>query len=205
MNRTKFLKGECQHCAGHLEFPAEMAGLPADCPHCGQQTELLLAAPAEEPTIPRRRVVWALIGLVILGLGLAGALVALKRAERWAARQKHQVQESPATTTASNAPIEASGPTDPQAQNGFVASAAELEKAPGTSLVYAVGTLKNTSDHKRFGVKVELDLFDASEQKVGTATDYQQVLETNATWRFKALVVDSKATTAKVATIKEEQ
>jgi hypothetical protein len=205
MNRTKFLKGECQHCGGHLEFPAEIAGLPADCPHCGQQTDLLLAAPPQEPTVPRRTIVWAVIGIVILGLGLGGALVALKRAERWAARQKRQSEESLAATAPSTPPAEVAGIADPQAQNGFAVSAAELEKAPGTSLVYAVGTLKNTSNHKRFGVKVELDLFDASEQKVGMATDYQQVMETNATWRFKALVVDSRATTAKVATIKEDQ
>ena len=94
---------------------------------------------------------------------------------------------------------------DPQAQNGFVVSAVALEKAPGTSLVYAIGTVKNTSDHKRFGVKVELDLLDGDNQKAGTATDYQQVMETNSVWRFKALAVDPKATTAKVVAIKEDQ
>ena len=203
MNKTKFLKGECQHCQGHLEFPAELAGLTADCPHCGQQTDLLLAKPPEESTVPRAAMVWAVIGIVILGLGLAGALVALKRAERWAARQKRLAAAAAASET--NLPMEAVIAADPQAQNGFVASAVELEKAPGTSLVYAVGTLKNTSDHKRFGVKIELDLLDSGQQKVGTATDYQQVLETNATWRFKALVVNSQATAAKVAAIKEDQ
>src|SRR6266404_3328030 len=106
MNRTKFLKGECQHCAGRLEFPAEMAGLPADCPHCGQQTDLLLAVPPEEPTVPRRTIVWAVIGIVILGLGLIGALAALKRAERWAARQKRQVESSVVVQGSNNAPAE---------------------------------------------------------------------------------------------------
>jgi len=205
MNKTKFLKGECQHCAGHLEFPAEMAGLAADCPHCGQQTELLLAAPPEEPTIPRRTIVWAVIGIVILVMGLVGAIAALKRAERWAARQKHQAESAAVVEGQSNAPVDAASMEDPQAQNGFVVSAVVLEKAAGTSLVYAVGTVKNTSDHKRFGVKVELDLFDAGDQKVGTATDYQQVMETNSVWQFKALVVDTKAATAKVAGIKEDR
>src|SRR5947207_1269951 len=204
MHKTKFLKGECQHCAGHLEFQAEMAGLMADCPHCGQQTELLLALPTQEPTVPRRTVVWAAVGIVILVLGLIGAIMALKRAERWAARQKHPNETSIASAPAADSEP-AAGIPDPQEQNGFAVSPVQLEKARGTSLVYATGTLKNISDHKRFGVKVEIDLLNRDEQKVGTATDYQQVMETNATWNFKALVVDSKATSAKVAAIKEVQ
>jgi len=203
MNKTKFLKGECQHCQGHMEFPAEIVGLTAECPHCGQQTELLLARPPEQSAVPRAAMVWAVIGIVILVLGLAGALVALKRAEKWAARQKRQAAAAAASQT--NLPMEAVTAAGPQAQNGFEVSAVELEKAPGTSLVYAVGTLKNVSDHKRFGVKIELDLLDAGQQKVGLATDYQQVMETNATWRFKALVVNSQATAAKVAAVKEDQ
>jgi hypothetical protein len=182
-----------------------MAGLASDCPHCGQQTDLLLAAPPEEPTLPRRTIVWAVIGIVILVMGLIGAIAALKRAERWAARQKHQAESAAVVEGSSNPPVGAAPLDDPQTQKGFVVSAVELEKAPGTSLVYAVGTLKNTSDHKRFGVKVELDLFDAGGQKMGTATDYQLVMETNTVWPFKALVVDAKATSAKVAAIKEDQ
>ena len=203
MNKTKFLKGECQHCQGHLEFPAEIVGLTAECPHCGQQTDLLLATPPEESTGSRVGMVWAIIGIVILGLGLAGALVALKRAQKWAVQQKQQAAAAAASQT--NLPLETVATADPQAQNGFEVSAVELQKAPGTSLVYAVGTLKNTSEHKRFGVKIELELLDAGQQKVGTATDYQQVMETNATWRFKALVVNSQASAAKVAAVKEDQ
>jgi hypothetical protein len=145
------------------------------------------------------------IGIVILVMGLVGAIAALKRAERWAARQKHQAETAAVVESSSNVPADTAATEDPQAQNGFVVSAVALEKAPGTSLVYAVGTVKNTADHKRFGVKVELDLFDANEQKVGTAKDYQPVMETNSIWHFKALVVDTKAMSAKVAVIKEDQ
>src|ERR1041384_7114944 len=58
MNRTKYLKGECGQCGGHLEFPAEATGLTTDCPHCGKPTELLLARPREEPAVSRRVIVW---------------------------------------------------------------------------------------------------------------------------------------------------
>ena len=206
MNRTKFLKGECQHCAGHVEFPAEMAGLPVECPHCGQQTELLLARPPEESGLPKGPMIWAIIGIVILCLGLVGALVALKRAEKWAARQKQRADPPLASTTeTSPQPESAAADDSSQPQQGFVLSAVQLEKSVGTSLVYAVGTVKNQTDRKRFGVKVELDIFDAAEQKLATATDYQPVIEPGASWRFKALVLDSKAISAKLSAIKEDQ
>jgi len=96
MNRTKPIQGECQHCGGRLSFPADNIGSTAACPHCGQQTELRLMAPPEEPTIPRRAIVWSIVAAVILVLGLVGALVALKRAESLATRHRHA---APATNS----------------------------------------------------------------------------------------------------------
>src|SRR5437764_5048245 len=83
MNKTKFLKGACEHCGGHLEFLAEHIGMVIDCPHCGKETELALLPPPEEPTVPRRALVWTAIAVVVLGLGLGGAMLALKRAQNW--------------------------------------------------------------------------------------------------------------------------
>src|SRR5882724_7438642 len=91
MNRTKFLKGECQHCHGHIEFPADSIGLNTDCPHCGKQTELLLASPKEEPIIPRITIIYTVIAVVILAAGLAGAVVALKMAQRKLPHKKENV------------------------------------------------------------------------------------------------------------------
>ncbi|HVV72223.1 MAG TPA: hypothetical protein VHI52_12110, partial [Verrucomicrobiae bacterium] len=136
MPKTKFLKGDCQHCAGPMEFPAEMIGSMASCPHCGQQTELLLAAPLYEPTVPRRTIVWALIGIVVLCLGFGGSLVALKRAQRWAAHQKSQAQSPAPTTTNQDSNMEQS-PAPGTEQNGFAVGGIVLETAPGTSRVYA--------------------------------------------------------------------
>jgi hypothetical protein len=50
-----------------------------------------------------------------------------------------------------------------------------------------------------------VDLFDVSGKKVGTAKDYHPTMEPTSQWRFKALVVDSKATSAKLASIKDDQ
>ena len=183
-----------------------MAGLATDCPHCGQQTELLLAPPPEEPTVPHRTIAWAIVGIAILTLGLIGAVVALKRAERWAARQKQHAQAQAEAAKEASAQTTAPAPMENQpTQNGFGVSGVRLEKTPGTSLLYALGTIKNQTDHKRFGIKVELDLLDAGDQKIATATDYRQVMEPGAGWEFKALVVDPKAASAKVVAIREDQ
>ncbi len=75
--------------------------------------------------------------------------------------------------------------------------------AKGSRLVYVTGVLKNDSDYQRFGVRVELELLDAAMNKVGTATDYRQMLEPRATWQFRAIVTDRRATAAKLVGVKE--
>src|SRR5882757_214619 len=90
MSRAKYLKGECQQCHGHIEFPAETVGMTIDCPHCGKPTELLLATTPEEPSVPRNAIIWTAIAILIMGLGLGGSLWALDHAQKWAARQKDQ-------------------------------------------------------------------------------------------------------------------
>ena len=77
--------------------------------------------------------------------------------------------------------------------------------AKGSRLVYVTGILKNESDHQRFGVRVELDLLDATGNKVGTTTDYRQSLEPRATWQFRGIVTDRRATAAKFAGVKEDE
>jgi hypothetical protein len=202
MKQTKYLKGECQHCHGHIEFPAQSAGLTTQCPHCGKQTELLLALPKEEPTIPRATIVYTVIAVVILGAGLAGAMVALKMAQHKMGHKKEEavVQTLPVPLTNAVPP-----PDDPIAQAGFRVSPVTIEKTKGSSLLYAVGTLTNASENQRFGVKILFNLFDDNGQKVGTAKDYQQVIEPKGQWNFRALVVASKATSAKVTSVTEEK
>ena len=178
-------------------------GMTVPCPHCGEETDLVLPKPPEEPSIPARAIVWTVSALVVLGLGLAGSLIALKRAQRWAESQKHQspvaaAEPAPNNPTAAPATNSATG-------DELTAAEVSIDRAAGSSLIYAVGTIKNNSSRQRFGVKVELELSDASGNKIGTATDYKQVLEPAAQWQFKALVVDSKTKSAKVTAIHEDQ
>ena len=73
-----------------------MIGTTAACPRCGKPTELLLATPAQESGLPRRVIVYTVTGILILLLGLAGSVWALKRAQAMAERQK---QKAGQTTT----------------------------------------------------------------------------------------------------------
>ena len=65
--------------------------------------------------------------------------------------------------------------------------------------------MTNLSSRRRFGVKVELKLLDGDRKQVGVASDYVAVLEANAAWTFRALVVDAGTVTAEVSGIKEMQ
>ncbi|HSU53637.1 MAG TPA: FxLYD domain-containing protein [Candidatus Dormibacteraeota bacterium] len=202
MGKVKYLKGECSQCGGPLGFPADSVGTTSTCPHCGETTELMLAQPKEEPAIPRKTVIWTLIGVVILVVGLGGAIAALHLAQKRVARQKEQA--TPQTSVTPRAVNEPPSREDPILKAGFRVSPIKIDKAPGTSLIYAVGNITNASARQRFGVKVELDLYDAAGQKVGGAKDYQQSIEPHGVWEFRALVVEGKAASAKVASVKEE-
>src|SRR5690242_12207778 len=97
---TKYLKGECQSCGGHLEFPAEAVGASIDCPHCGKTTELLLATPHHDPTVPLSTIIWTAVTVLLLLGGLGGALSALKRAQKQAAKHRQATEANAAATQA---------------------------------------------------------------------------------------------------------
>ena len=201
MNKTKYLKGECTECGGRLEFPAEAIGTSMECPHCGKTTELMLEVPKQEPILPTRVIVWTVIAVIILGGGLVGAILALKRAQRWAERQKEHSTPVSATT---QAPAETTANADGSVvTNDFKVSQVRLEMTPGSSIVYAVGTAVNALNRQRFGVQIEVDLLNDAGQKIGSAKDYQQAMEPSGQWQFKALVMDAKATNARLGKITE--
>ena len=68
-----------------------------------------------------------------------------------------------------------------------------------------MGTVKNNSDRQRFGVKIELDLLDAQDNKIGTTSDYIAILEPHKNWQFRALLTQPKAVKANVAKIEEQK
>ena len=89
--------------------------------------------------------------------------------------------------------------------NGFALSTLQLEKTPGSSLIYVTGTIRNLNDRQRFGVKAEFRLLATNGAAAGQASDYAPTLEKNGVWKFKALVMESKAASATLNSIREDQ
>lgn len=192
----KDVQGECQHCRELFNFAADAIGTTADCPHCGQPTELMLAQPPETPSPLRSKgLIYLIVALIIViagGLGIRKALI----------RAKEMTGEGSGHPPAAQATAK---PVSPFAAQGFEVSLVTLESEAGTKVVYAQGTISNTSREQRFGVKVEVDLFDATGKWIAATSDYRSVLEAGAQWKFRALVTEGKAVSAKVSKITESK
>ena len=204
MDETTFLKCACPHCDGHIEYPATAAGRTVDCPHCGT-TEVLPAAvstPNRKKSPP-----FALIGMVgggMLAVGMVGGLIL----HQIGAQKSSGNPIVPRPTQNATAAPEQESPPDPAAPKSpadFKISKIAFDRKEGSGLVYAVGTVKNSSAHQRFAVRIELDLLDGGGQKIGTATDYTAVIEPRDEWPFRALINEAKATSAKFARISEQE
>src|SRR5450432_509367 len=188
MSSSTHFKCACQHCGSHIEAPSEAAGLSIECPHCGQQTELVAPAIRQKPGANLKIIIYLAGGVLVLAAAIVIALFVHQRATARAQLQRESEAAAQAAETKASAAA-----SDPIARAGWRVSTVRLEKTPGGTIVHAVGTLQNESDRRRFGVRIHLDLFDATESKVGSTTDYQKAIEPRGEWQFSALVVNSKA------------
>jgi len=169
-----------------------------DCPHCGEPTPLV--------PFPKRNPVAVVlvigsIMIAMLVLIAAGATLYLSKSSKTdAAGEAPSANPPPAHTN-----VPAAAPGQFTGLNDFKVGKVTLKKADGSSLVYAVGTLKNDTSRQRFGVKIQLDLLDAQGAKIGTASDYVQILDPHKDWQFRALVTDAKAAGAKPVAVEEQK
>lgn len=213
MAETKYLKCACEKCGGHIEFPVEAVGTTVDCPHCGQRTDLVLETePAPDFAARWRRWLLVVVGICCLGVIIleAGLYYFKHKVNTLSTAPAKSKNGETAGSPVSPAPAETQAvaeavPKPPKALSDLKVGEIQLQKTKDSSLVYAVGTIKNESDYQRFGVKIELDLLDTRDMKVGTAQDYIQVLEPRREWQFHALIISPKAVKATVAAIKEEE
>ena len=136
----------------------------------------------------------SLVGLGIVGIAMA--FLFLKRPAPVSMPEK-------IISTATNPP--AVKVVEENTTNGFALSALKLEKTPGSSLTYVTGTIRNLNDRQRFGVKAEFNLLATNGLAAGKASDYAPTLEKNGAWKFKALVMESKAASATLNSIREDQ
>lgn len=210
LQSESFAKCACQHCGGHIEFPIQGAGQNICCPHCDQPTLLILnKTPPVEVGGGRtaRKRIWEVFGMAACVVAL-GACVYLyfnaRRYEQAAAPPDQPIRLSNAApvVAATNLPLKPKSPADPW--HGLKAGKVTLEKSGDGRLVYAVGALKNETARQRLGVKVIFDVLDAHRNKVGSATDYTDVIEPGKEWEFRAMVTDKAAAAAKLISVKEQ-
>jgi hypothetical protein len=190
MSDADYLKCPCQNCGGSIAFPAGGVGEVINCPHCGEQTKLV-STPSKS------------VGKSAISIGLILSLLCLVTSSMgiyWRMTQKlnppAQAIQTSTTATIPKAFIEL---------NDFQFGGITLKKADGSGLVYAQGTVTNDTDRQRFGVKIELDLFNAQDDKIGSASDYLAVLEPHKAWQFNALLTEPKTVRAKLANIEEQK
>lgn len=194
-----------------MEFPAEGLGQIIRCPHCGEETELVRCVEVTAtPRSSRKRIVLLAV-LIPLALAAAMAFGIFAAREKPDASPVSPIKTMPVEIISETKPNEAPRKIKRRkkpavkpaaAWNELRAESVALEKS-GARLLYAVGTIRNESDRQRFGVTVELALFDAGDAKLGSSSDYTQVIEPRKEWKFKALVTDPKAVRAEITAIKE--
>lgn len=208
----------CPKCGNQVRLPAAFAAPPI--PQTPPSKPPSVPPPKVHATPPKRAARRSVAVVVGAGACCVALLAALAVA---AGLAKHRKQSAPPelpgaeppATHHSKSPDESAKPPAPapkakppkaiaDLRAGDSVSVEEPKGAKGSRLVYATGTVKNESDLLRYGVRVELDLLDAAGAKVGTATDYTASMEPRATWRFRALVVERRATSAKLAKITED-
>ena len=179
----------------------------------GTQPEV---APASADSAPgRRRLAIPLVVLFVLAAAGSAAWW-------WKTRHGTSASTAPATSTpeadsaatpmtpgagdsSSNSIGATARVSRPKSPDDLQISAITLEKGKGNGLVHAVGTLRNNSEHQRFGLKLELELADAGGKPIGLAKDYRAVLEPHQVWTFRALVLVPKAVSARVSSLHEDE
>ncbi len=218
MSETIYLQGHCDHCREAIEFPAESSGQTAACPICNRITRFHATvenAPVSNP--PNRTAIKTRRSRLLIGLGIVASILAVGAAVLFS-RSRHDVSSAtgatPTTVPPTNSPptseiksaveTPVNAPAKARFLSDLKAGPVTLEKARGSSLVYAVGVLRNESEYQRFGVTIEVELTDAGGSNAGLAKDYRAVIEPRQEWGFRALILNSKAVRGAVTRIHEE-
>jgi hypothetical protein len=216
------LKIECPHCGGKTILIDPAAAPVATATTTAVAARDDSAAPPPETPARKSRASLVILGVLVVAALAGGGYWYFTRKPQQPSTASVPGGRAPEPSTAAAAPTGAAERPEPatasESANATAAtvsgeakslddlkpSAVTLEKAKSGSLVYAVGSLKNDSPHQRFGVRIELELEDKAGRPAGKASDYTQVIEPHQEWRFRALVLDSKAVRGSVVGIRED-
>jgi ribosomal protein S27E len=191
MSDSEYFQTQCEHCGGAVEVLRASSGAKVSCPHCSR--EMLISKRGLKG-------IWVGVLIALLIAAAAFAYVRYNKKPGSEVRVSAPMVETNTPSTSSVAEVK------PKTRDDLKIGSVELEQPKGSGLRYAVGTLKNDSDHARYGINIELSLFDQRGQQLPRkASDYLQTLEPRKEWRFRALVLESKAVSAKVASVREEE
>jgi len=181
-NDTAWLTFECPDCHGLVEMPMPAAAPEQlQCPHCGYT----IKPPSPKSSAKK---VLILTGVVI-AMGALGFGVAFALKQRTAAKPKPPPMATPEPPLLST--------------NQFTIAAIRLEKQG--ALRYVQGIASNALPQQRFSVKIQLELLDTNDLRVGTTSDYRPVVQPNEAWHFRALVVEQAAVSAAIIDIQEDR
>ncbi|HEY6169073.1 MAG TPA: FxLYD domain-containing protein [Verrucomicrobiae bacterium] len=200
--------------------PAEVAGKKffIECPGCGLEVSVKAdTCPSCGAEIQERsQFPWKFVVAAVVVVALAGGAFFLHRAGKLKLPGSDRPKvakkiEKPAIAAAPPA-AKAPSPAPPVAatkavkrSGEFKVVSHEIERVPGRSLAYVVGTVTNDADKQQFSVRVKFDLFDRNGGSVGEATDYITVIEPGAGWAFRALILDTNAASAKLTALETEK
>ena len=197
-----FFKCSCRNCGRHIEFPSNGAGMTVPCPHCGKETMLGVSASAPIPN-KSNKALWVKVGVAVVIIGAVVAFIWPQKQKVAAATPPPKVVAAPVVPVVNtNKPV---SPT-PVANiiNDFDVSKISLQKMAGSGLVYAVGTLNNTQERQRYGVKIELNQLDEKGQNLGVVSDYVSTMDSHQEWQFKAILTSPHVAKVTVAGIREQ-
>ncbi len=203
-----------------------MKNISVNCPACGLEVSYKATicpacnAVIKEPA--RLNLKWVFTVIAVLAVAAGGyfgfrAFSHKGRSTQQSSDQHAQASpqepspEPPAQPAPDNRPaflersLEAIGLKKSSAARELQVMDYQLEKEPGRSLVYVVGSVTNATDQQFFSVRVNFALFDKNGGPVGSATDYLQVLEPGKGWNFRALVLDTNAVIAKLTALETEK
>jgi len=211
-----YFKGACDHCRGHIEFPATALGTRISCPHCGQQTKL--RDPAQVPLL--KAACGNCGGHIAFPIEAAGSVVDCP----------HCGVKTELSVADESVPAGRKARRIWVIAGGFVASVAvvlglilaygklergngedvelrryELQPANGAEPARVGGNIVNHTKVRFYSVIVEFDLFDRAGKPVGRTSDYLAILEPKDSWDFKAVVSRPDVATAKFVKIAKEK